>query len=80
MISYLRTRGERRERARTRQAARTRYYRTITHCDPADAARLGRRHRDLRQPCSCYACGNARRHFGGPPIGELREAPLEVPE
>jgi hypothetical protein len=25
-----------------------------------------------RAPCSCYACGNPRRHFGEIPMGERR--------
>lgn len=25
-----------------------------------------------RAPCSCFACGNPRRHFGTLPMGEIR--------
>ncbi len=85
-----RDRGYRRERARVRQEARTRYWRRVkAHLNDlqpyhfangvkpdvqALAADLGRRFRDLRQPCSCNRCGNPRRHFGTPTVGELREA------
>ena len=68
------TRGERRFRAAVRQAARTWFYRVVSPCGD-DAARLGRKFRDLRQPCSCWMCGNARRH-SGPTVQELREPPV----
>lgn len=40
----------------------------------------GRRHRSnlpkvmwqIRKPCSCYGCGNKRRHFGLPTMQEIR--------
>ena len=79
MSSHPQTRGERRHRAAVRQAARTRFYRSQSAgpMDEEDAARLGRKFRDLRQPCSCWMCGNARRH-SGPTIQERREAPADV--
>lgn len=83
------TRGLRRAAAERRQAAQTRKYRRqfayMRYLQPyhfasgvkpdveALAKTHGRKDRDNRQPCPCPACGNARRHFGTPPIGELRD-------
>jgi len=69
------TRGERRFRASVRQKARTWFYRVVSPCGE-DAARLGRKYRDLRRPCSCAMCSGWSRRNAGPPIGELREPPV----
>ncbi len=77
------SRSERRAAAKRRQAAQTRFYlRTLGQYQGVesvpDALRLGRQNRDLRCPCSCPLCGNPRRHFGTPTVGELREAEAGV--
>ena len=94
-MPHPKTRGERRAANDRQQAARTRYYRRANaylaklmpyHCmggvtpdAEAISQAQGRRMRDLRAPCSCIICGNARKHRG-PPIQERRLTDAENTE
>jgi len=62
----------RHSRAHVRAAAerafrqRLRFYRRVFRDDPDEAVRRARKYRDLRKPCSCWACGHRRWHSGAP--------------
>ena len=60
------SRGQRIHHAQRIKAKRSNYYRGV---HAGDARRIGMLV-NTATVCSCFMCGNPRRHFGGPPIQE----------
>lgn len=71
-IAYRRH-TEERAKARARRKLKARWTWTPPEGRPADfvAAQVGMM-AATRAPCSCFACGNPRRHFGELLMGERR--------
>lgn len=71
-IAYRRH-AEEREKARARRKLKARWTWTPPEGRPTAyvAAQVGMM-AATRAPCSCFACGNPRRHFGELPMGERR--------
>lgn len=66
-------RAERRHHYERRKRAVSRMFRHVwSDSKDMDRPEVLGRWADTRKPCSCYACGNPRRHFNEPTVQELR--------